>query len=91
VNPARIPGIMSARSDFLDSYFEYEELPNALMDNKKYILFNFYSFVANVHQKNQFYDEAHIYIKKRDDIVSQTNKLKFILINLVIKCRRLFR
>jgi hypothetical protein len=91
VDPKRIPGIMSGRSVFLDTFFETEKLPKLLTDNKKYILFNFYSYATDLLLRNKFYDEAQIYIDKRNELAFQADKLYFAILNVVRKCRRRLR
>jgi glycosyltransferase involved in cell wall biosynthesis len=107
VNPKRIPGIMSGRSDFLDSYFNLEMLPYAIQSKKKYIMFNFYSYVADLLQKNQFHDEAKVYSYKKTTIEKETetdaliykndalylppSKLIIYIGNIMWKLRRILR
>ena len=107
VNPKRIPGIMSGRSDFLSAYFNLEMLPDAIQCNRNYIMYNFYSFAADLLQKKYFHDEAKVYsdklenikknaettilVYKNDAIYLQPNKLIIYFINIVWKFRRILR
>ncbi len=107
VNPKRIPGIMSGRYDFLNSYFNLKILPDSIQSKRNYIMYNFFSHVADLLQKNQFNDEVKVYsykmrtiekntptdalVYKKKVIYLQPSKLIIHFINIVWKFRRILR